>query len=707
MTPALIGAHAARASFVENAIFWLFVAGLAWVPFWHGSNEAIAWGINAMLFPGLAVVYEAGLILRSQPHPVGLRSVRLPAALFLLLVSWIAVQSAAGLFPDAANPVWAMAGEAVGAKLAGSISVNRDLTAAALLRLITGAGVFWLALQLCRDTGRARTLVAAIAVIGGIYAAYGLIAAKTSWLRMPNVSPGDVVSATFINPNAYAAFAGIGFIATAGVFLNLCRRYGIGAPGTTRTPLAALVEMIGCDGAPVLAGGFIILTALLLTGSRGGIAATGLAVVAFAVLAGGRAAGREARAWPVPILGLVLLGGTGLLFGAALGDKIAGAGFSDANRLAVYRVALQSILDRPWLGWGYGTFVDVFPMYRDFSVAGSGTWSQAHNTYLEAVQGLGIVFGSIFVALIALPALRCFRGAVSRRGGAMVPLVAVAAVILVGAHALVDFSLQIQAVALTVAALLGAGTAQAERSSVSLADGSAHVIRNAGGRTAPIYTGRRPWLTALLVSALCGYAVLRGYDLASAAEAREIDEKRSAPASEPTTGPAGETGRGWIGIPGLGRSAFDLPLAQIAAIDPETGGRRTAELSALVAARPLSSQAWLSLAIFRLVARETLASVVAALQLSWATGPNEGSVLWQRGVFGLALWAFLPSDARERTMRDLARAIRERLVADPQAAAVRPIFAAKSAETRAQMRVLLERHGLRSDDLGRIGLRAE
>ena len=175
---------ARRTGLVERSIFCLFVAGLAWVPFWHGSNEAITWGVNAVFFPGLAVLYEAGLVLRGKPHPVGLRYVLLPATLFLLLVLWIALQSTAGLFADAVNPVWEMAGDAVGMSLAGSISVNRDLTAAALLRLITGASVFWLALQLCRDAARARALVAAIALIGAVYAGYGLIAAKTGWLRM-------------------------------------------------------------------------------------------------------------------------------------------------------------------------------------------------------------------------------------------------------------------------------------------------------------------------------------------------------------------------------------------------------------------------------------------------------------------------------------------------------------------------------------------
>ncbi len=148
-------------------------------------------------------------------------------------------------------------------------------------------------------------------------------------------------------------------------------------------------------------------------------------------------------------------------------------------------------------------------------------------------------------------------------------------------------------------------------------------------------------------------------------------------------------------------------MAQIASIDPETGEQREAELNAVLAARPLSSQAWLSLAIFRLVAREQPASIVAALRLSWVTGPNESSVLWQRGVFGLALWDFLPADARERTTRDLARAIREDLVTDRQATAVTGMFGTKSADTRAQIRALLERQGLRPADLARIGLPAE
>ena len=46
----------------------------------------------------------------------------------------------------------------------------------------------------------------------------------------------------------------------------------------------------------------------------------------------------------------------------------------------------------------------------------------------------------------------------------MVPRIAASVAFLVGFNALVDFSLQIQAVALTFMALLGAGVAQSESS---------------------------------------------------------------------------------------------------------------------------------------------------------------------------------------------------------------------------------------------------
>ena len=67
---------------------------------------------------------------------------------------------------------------------------------------------------------------------------------------------------------------------------------------------------------------------------------------------------------------------------------------------AVYLITMRSILAAPLLGYGYGTFVDVFPMFRDQSVSTWGQWPAAHNTYLEVFQGLGLLFGSMLIASV-------------------------------------------------------------------------------------------------------------------------------------------------------------------------------------------------------------------------------------------------------------------------------------------------------------------
>src|SRR5665213_2546279 len=61
------GRAARRRELAEEAIFWVLTAGLAWAPFWYGGNDRTAWGINAVLFPGLAALYELSLLVHRQP----------------------------------------------------------------------------------------------------------------------------------------------------------------------------------------------------------------------------------------------------------------------------------------------------------------------------------------------------------------------------------------------------------------------------------------------------------------------------------------------------------------------------------------------------------------------------------------------------------------------------------------------------------------
>lgn len=457
---------------IEHASFWLLVAGLAWVPFWYGSNVLLAWGCNAVLFAGLLAWYELTVLVRGRRHAVGLRHLALPAGLFAAVVLWIFLQTATWVPAGLAHPIWQMAADALGRPVRGSISVNRDLTNLALLRLLTAASVFWLAVQLCRRADFANRLIGAIAVIGAVYAAYGIAVLRTgqlSWLAIP--SNGGMVSSTFYNRDSYASYAGLGLIATAGLIVRLYRDEPDRSIGNWRFRLGSFIATTGERGAAALAGGFLILAALLLTGSRGGAISAAIGLLAFGALDWRRRRHATDRASPVIPLALGgMLVAAVLLFGDIVGGSIEHRGVTDPHRVEVYLITLRSILDRPLLGFGYGTFGDVFAMYRDRSIDIMSTWGQAHDTYLEVLQGLGLVGGSLLIGTVALLVARCAGGALRRRQDAMVPQVAVGAACLVGFHALVDFALQMQAVALTFVALLGAGVAQSESTRRLLAD---------------------------------------------------------------------------------------------------------------------------------------------------------------------------------------------------------------------------------------------
>jgi O-antigen ligase len=103
-------------------------------------------------------------------------------------------------------------------------------------------------------------------------------------------------------------------------------------------------------------------------------------------------------------------------------------------------------------------------MYRDRSISVYETWDKAHNTYLEVWQGLGLIFGTALIGALGWIVRKCFAGAINRRRDETPALVAASVSVLMGAHALVDFSVQIEAIALTFMAILGAGAAQAASS---------------------------------------------------------------------------------------------------------------------------------------------------------------------------------------------------------------------------------------------------
>jgi O-antigen ligase len=466
----------------QSFLFGLLILLLAWAPLPLASNRPWSWALLSLLV-GLLVLgwASANLALPERlrvPLPVGLASL-----CGLLVLAWIWIQvrpDLVGIHPLLeAHPVWTTAREA-GLTVEPVIAVDPWNARDAVMRLLAYFGVFWLGFSLCQQARRARRLFLAIVVIGTIYAVYGLVLHFSGLEWLPGEAKtwyvGDV-TATFVNRNHFATFANLALLAALGLLLEtvLAAR---GVADLRRRAAELLSRLVG-RRSPLLVASFVLATAMLLTHSRGGLLSglAGVTTLVLLLLAATRPGWRT-------VLGSVTLAvslGAGLVAwsGATTLERLdAIAGETDlqsGTRFAAYALALRAIADRPWTGHGYGGFEQVFHAYRDERFR--TVFDRLHNTPLEHAVELGIPATVLLYLGPLLITGLCLRGVFVRKRDQVYPLVATAATVCVALHALVDFSLQIPAVAVTYAALLGAGAAQSipsrSRESVLVGSGEA------------------------------------------------------------------------------------------------------------------------------------------------------------------------------------------------------------------------------------------
>lgn len=459
---------------LETAFFGALIASLAWAPFWYGGDRMLAWGVNGILFPSLVTSYEISLALRGRRHPFALNGILVPFALFFAVVLWIMAQSAGEMSSLFSHPLWGMTAEVLQEPVTASISLNRGETGIALIRLLTAASVFWLSLQLCRNRERVFLLLWWIVAIVAAYSVYGLVSVAVFSGRMPffpDVSGTTVVRSAFVGRNHFATYAGMGLIVDIALIFRLYRDAMPENDGTlTAYRLSRFLELTGERGLFLLGSAIAILVALLGSVSRGGILATGLGIFLLysMIFSRRRRAGRE-RLETVALVTVAIVA-CFAFFGDLIVGRISTEGLTDPSRLALYALTVHAIFDAPLLGFGYGTFQDVFPLYRDPAFGTWELWDKAHNTYLEVWLGLGFLFGTMLIACLLWLVALCFRGAMKRERDATAAMVATVVSVVVGVHALVDFSVQIEGVAITFMALLGAGVSQSQSSRVSTSD---------------------------------------------------------------------------------------------------------------------------------------------------------------------------------------------------------------------------------------------
>jgi hypothetical protein len=431
---------------------------LAWAPLPFGSARPWAWdllGIAALALLGLSAAYET-----TRPSRPGALQPLLPTLVMGgLVVAWIVFQSLPWDLFGWHHPFWDRASEVIGRPLSASLSIDREASMVHLFRLLTYAAYFIIAWQVARRPEAAGRVLRAIAAIGTAYALYGLVEfvspdPRILWF-VKEAYVTDVTS-TFINRNSYATFAGLAVIAHLVLIANILNKKI--DPRTRRAFLLSMADTLLGHARWLVLGLIVCSGSLLMSHSRGGLISTLAAVLVLMMLILAAPAARAPWRWW--FTGFVAVGCIAivLLTGASTFDRL-DALTSDAEMRPKINTAVLRAVGDNWLsGTGYGSFADVFPLYQPLSVV--GFVDLAHDDYLENALELGVPAACLLFGAVLYLGGRCLVGVFRRRRDVIYPLAGTAATMLVGVHSALDFSLQIPAVAVSYAVILGIGVAQ-------------------------------------------------------------------------------------------------------------------------------------------------------------------------------------------------------------------------------------------------------
>lgn len=447
-----------KRSLSEKIAAGILYSALAGSPLLFGSRESTTIALWCALL-------GAGLVLVSPRRLEKGHLLLLGGLAFVVLCFGLVLHEQLSDHPwiAAFNPVWAKASEALGQRLVPSVSIVRGQPFFALGPPLANTLALILGLIVGVDADRARRGVRVMAWAGAGYAIYGIVALlfdPTEILWREKTAYLGSLTSTFINRNTAAAYFG----SCSAVWLTLLmaairRNLPRGAIRWSRVPHHLLAETHK-DVLIRFVMLFVCLSAMFMTGSRGGVLVSLMVLILTFMVYFGRDLSRKGI-----LVGLLACVAMSLLLlyvlGGNIGTRIDILGLSDAGRLSVYRSTLMIIADNPWFGTGLGTFADAFPAYRSSDISMLGLWGRAHNTHLEFASEMGIpltiIVAAAWVAAIAILSFGC-RG---RRRYMIAPLSSLAVSLIALLHSSIDFSLQVAGYSIVVFALLGIGLSQA------------------------------------------------------------------------------------------------------------------------------------------------------------------------------------------------------------------------------------------------------
>ena len=387
-----------------------------------------------------AILYSlVGLLLLA---PLAFGTVEIwSAAIFeiasaILMSIWALRQIRTGTLILTGNPVFfpmcAFAAVVILQLISGT-SGYRHATSSAFMLYAAYACACFLITQTLTRTTHVQYVATALTAFGTCVALFAVLQSLSSngkiyWLRTPRF--GGWIYGPYVNHNHYA---GLMEMLAPIPLVFAFSKYG---HGRKRWIAAAAAAFMGAT--------------IFLSGSRGGMAAYALQIALFFWFLF-RERTRNGVALVLGAFLLVALVSVAWVGGSEVTERIASVASNKQTeigsdiRFAIDRDSLHMFAKRPVLGWGLGTFADVYPQFRSFYT--NQSVNRAHNDYLELLTGTGILgfaIGIWFLAATLRPAIRKARNWSGDVNGA-VALAALLGISGILVHSFVDFNLQIPA----------------------------------------------------------------------------------------------------------------------------------------------------------------------------------------------------------------------------------------------------------------------
>ncbi len=444
-------------------------------PVFFASNRPLYWLSCCIVIGVLSSLFFIHKLYKNEKLPVDTKYIRLAFVAYSAVLVWVLIQSVPLIITDSMAPYWHSMYSIIEVKspLLSSISLEPLQTIDGLIRWVSYGLVFFVSLQFCRSAENANIVTHTILVSSALCASYGLIMYITGsnnvlWIEKYQYR-GDITG-TFINRNSFATYIGISLIISVHYFIDRFVKDTKYLQG--KHLLRKLFKNFYSKSLVYFLLTGLFFVTLLLTHSRAGLLCS-LLGVASCLLVYSKHLIKNSHPFALILPSLIALVAFAWMFsflGSGVSDRF--AVLASDIRPEIYRVTWNAIESNFLLGTGLGTFDDIWNVYRDAVFPSSFILAvqHAHNSYLESMLELGILAFSLLLCSILLLVIQCLKGALTRKRNSRYSCMVFAISVLIWSHALVDFSIEMPAVAIVYSILLGVGVAQSwsDRKSTSV-----------------------------------------------------------------------------------------------------------------------------------------------------------------------------------------------------------------------------------------------